>query len=189
MNMLINCTNHPYEIWGEAQRNGAGCYGDVLDFPFPQIDPRMGTYTFEEICNAVRHRMGLEVNPKFMSSMIATNIESERPLIVRMMPLFLKNLVMKTVYNLVGERKSCLSISNLGAVTLPEEMKPYVERFDFILGVQATSHHNCGVISFGDTLNINFIRRIREPELEYHFYRVLQDKGIPVTVESNLGLR
>ena len=155
----------------------------------PQIDPRMGTYTFEEICNAVRHRMGLEVNPKFMSSMIATNIESERPLIVRMMPLFLKNVVMKTVYNLVGERKSCLSISNLGAVTLPEEMKPYVERFDFILGVQATSHHNCGVISFGDTLNINFIRRIREPELEYHFYRVLQDKGIPVTVESNLGLR
>ncbi len=155
----------------------------------PQIDPRMGCYTFEEICNAIRHRMGLEINPKFMSSMIATNIESERPLIVRIMPLFLKNFVMRMVYLAVGERKSCLSISNLGAVNLPEEMKPYIDRFDFILGVQATSHHNCGVISFGDTLNINFIRRIREPELEYHFHRVLQNMGIPVTVESNLGLR
>lgn len=155
----------------------------------PQIDPRMGTYSFDEICNAIRHRMGLEINPKFMSSMIATNIGSERPLIVRMMPLFLKNVVMKLVYLTVGEKKSCLSMSNLGAVSLPEEMKPYVERFDFILGVQAISHHNCGVISWGDTLNVNFIRRTREPDLEQHFYRVMQELGIPVTVESNPGLR
>ena len=155
----------------------------------PQIDPRMGTYTFDEICNAIRHRMGLEINPKFMSSLIATNIGSERPLIVRIMPLFLKNFVMRMVYLAVGERKSCLSISNLGAVKLPEEMKPYIDRFDFILGVQATSHHNCGVISFGDTVNVNLIRRIREPDLERHFYRVLQQLGIPVTVESNQGLR
>lgn len=39
--MLINCTNHPYEIWGEAQREEAGRYGSVLDFPFPQIEPGM----------------------------------------------------------------------------------------------------------------------------------------------------
>ena len=155
----------------------------------PQIDPRMGTYSFDEICNAIRHRMGLEINPKFMSSMIATNIGSERPLIIRVMPLFLKNVVMKLVYLTVGEKKSCLSMSNLGAVTLPEEMKPYVERFDFILGVQAISHHNCGVISWGDNLNVNFIRRTREPDLEQHFYRVIRELGIPVTVESNPGLR
>ena len=49
MNMLINCTNHPYEMWGEAQRNGAGCYGSVLDFPFPQIDPRMTTEELREL--------------------------------------------------------------------------------------------------------------------------------------------
>ena len=155
----------------------------------PEIDPRLGEYSFEEICKAVQHRMGLEVNPKFMSSMIATNISSERPLIIRAMPLFVKNLVMKLVFNAVGERKSCLSLSNLGAVKLPGEMIPYVDRFDFILGVQATSPYNCGVLSYGDTLYINFIRNIREPELEYHFHCVLRDMGIPVTVESNSGLR
>ena len=47
--MLINCTNHPYEIWGEAQRIGAGCFGGVLDFPFPQIDPRMTTEELREL--------------------------------------------------------------------------------------------------------------------------------------------
>ena len=133
--------------------------------------------------------MGLEVTPKFMSSMIATNVESERNLLVRIMPLFLKNAVMKLVFKLVGERKSCLSLSNLGAVKLPREMHPYVERFDFILGVQATAPYNVGVISWKDTLYINFIRNIREPELEYQFHRVLREMGIPVTVQSNSHLR
>ena len=104
---------------------------------------------------------------------------------VRIMPLFLKNLIMKAVFKTVGERKSCLTLSILGAVKLPEEMKPFVKRFDFILGVQATAPYNCGVISYGDTIYINFIRNIRESQLEYHFFQVLQDMGLPVLVQSN----
>ena len=151
----------------------------------PEIDPRLGEYSFEEICKAVKHRMGLDINPKQMSMKIATNVSSERSLAVKVMPLFLKNTVMKAVFNAVGERKSCLSLSNLGAVELPGEMKAYVDRMDFILGIQATAPYNCGVLSFGDTLYVNFIRNIREPELEYHFHCVLRDMGIPVRVQSN----
>ena len=68
---------------------------------------------------------------------------------------------------------------------LPEEMKPYVRRFDFILGVQASAPYNCGVLSYEDTVYVNFIRNICEPELERHFFRILRDMGLPVTVESN----
>lgn len=155
----------------------------------PSIDPRLRHYTFAELCSAVKHHMGLEVTPKFMSSMIATNVDSEKMLIVRIMPLFLKNLVMKLVFLAVGERKSCLSLSNLGQVKLPEEMKPYIDRFDFILGVQASAPYNVGVISWEDTLYINFIRNIQEPDLESHFHAVLRDMGVEVTVESNSVLR
>jgi len=129
--------------------------------------------------------MVLEVNPKFMSSMIATNVSAERLLAIRMVPLFIKNLIMKMVFDSVGERKSCLSVSNLGLVKLPEEMKPYVDRFDFILGVQSSAPYNCGVISYGDTTCINFIRNIQESQLEYHFFKVLQGLGLDVEVESN----
>ena len=155
----------------------------------PSIDPRLGHYTFGELCSAVKHHMGLEVTPKFMSSMIATNVDSEKMLIVRIMPLFLKNLVMKLVFLAVGERKSCLSLSNLGQVKLPEEMKPYIDRFDFILGVQASAPYNVGVISWEDTLYVNFIRNIQEPDLESHFHAVLRDMGMDVMVESNSVLR
>lgn len=154
-------------------------------YTIPEIDPRLGRYEFDEICRAVRHRMGLDIEPKYMASMIATNVSSERIMSVKVMPLFIKNLVMKAVFNAVGERKSCLSLSNLGAVTLPEVMGPYVRRLDFILGIQATAPYNCGAISYGDTLYINFIRSIREPGLEYHFHRALQELGLTAEVESN----
>ncbi len=37
--MLINCTNHPYSLWSSPQRDAAGLYGEVIDFPFPSVPP------------------------------------------------------------------------------------------------------------------------------------------------------
>lgn len=151
----------------------------------PEADPRLGEYTFEELCALIRHHMALDVTPKRMSAKIATNVGSERNMAVKLIPLFLKNVVMRAVFDAVGERKSCISLSNLGNVKLPDAMMPYVERMDFILGVQATKPYNCGVLSFGGNLYINFVRNIREAKLESAFYQVLRDMGIPVQVESN----
>ena len=64
-------------------------------------------------------------------------------------------------------------------------MAAYVERMDFILDVQATAPHNCGVVSFGDNLCINFIRSTREPELEAQFFRVLRELGLQAEVQTN----
>ena len=92
---------------------------------------------------------------------------------------------MKAAFNAVGEKKACLCLSNLGRAELPDVMKPYVERMDFVIGVQAGAPHNCGVISYGDTLAVSLIRNSQEPELEYHFFKVLQKLGLSVKAESN----
>lgn len=154
-------------------------------YTIPSVDPRLGSYTLEELCKRIHHRMGMDINPKQMGKMIAVNVNSERYLAVRILPLFLKNLVMRAVFSAVGEKKSCLTLSNLGQVELPAAMKPYVQRMDFILSVQATAPYNCGVVSYGDTVYVNFIRNIREPYLESRFFRVLRELGIGATVESN----
>ena len=151
----------------------------------PEVDTRLGDYTLEEICRIVHYRMGLENDPRRMAAKIATNVASERSPILRVMPLFIKNLAMKTVFDMVGECKSCLCLSNLGNVRLPAAMQPYVARMDFIIGVQAKAPHNCGVLSYDGTMYVNFIRNIREPALEAHFYRVLRTLALPVRVESN----
>ena len=129
--------------------------------------------------------MALGVDPKLLSTMIAANVNSERSPILKVMPLFIKNAAMKLVYNAVGECKSCLSLSNLGDVKLPEEMKPYVERFDFILSPQASSPYNSSALSYKGWLYVNITRAIREPMLETHFFAVLKSLGINARVESN----
>ena len=151
----------------------------------PEIDPRLGRYSFSEICQAINHRMGLDVTPKVMSSRIAANVSSEKMLLLRVMPLFVKNMVMKAVFDAIGERKACLCMSNLGKVELPKEMLPYVERMDFILSAQATAPQNCGILSFETDLYVNFTRKIREPQLEAHFFRVLRELGLGAEVQTN----
>ena len=154
-------------------------------YTIPELDPRLGEYTFEEICKIIQCKMGAEFTAKHMSTVIATNVGDERNPLVRLIPLPLKNLVMKAIFDSVGEIKSCLSLSNLGLIKMPDIMKQYIERMDFILGVQAAAPYNCGMLSFGDTVYVNFIRNTDEPELERHFYAVLHEMGLAVTVESN----
>lgn len=158
-------------------------------FTIPELDPRLGAYSFDEICKIIQHKMGTEFTEKHMSCVIATNVNDERNPLVRLIPLPLKNAVMKAIFDSVGEKKSCLTLSNLGQVKIPEAMAQYVRRFDFILGVQAAAPYNCGMLSYGDTIYINFIRNIQDAELERHFHAVLQKMGLPTVVESNQNER
>ncbi len=151
----------------------------------PAIDPRLGEYSFEELCRIIHHKMALELTEKNMSAMIYTNVKDEENMLLKLAPLFLKNIVMKAFFMLFGEKKSTLSLSNLGRVTLPPEMESYVDRLDFILGVQSTGPYNAGVISYKDSLNLSIIRDIKEPRLEMALYRALRECGLHVKVESN----
>ena len=127
----------------------------------PSIDPRIGQYSFEEIAKSVSHQLAGELNDKPLRARFTTNVRSEKNTAVKLMPLFLKNPVMKLVYNRVGERASSITLSNLGSLELPKEMAAHVRRADFILGPLSQVPCICGAISYGGRLYINFSRSIR----------------------------
>ena len=154
-------------------------------FANPGIDPRLGEYTFEEICQLLHHQMKIMITPKNMAALMAKNVGDEKPVILRAMPLFLKNIVMRMVFDAVGERKACFSFSNLGVVNVPQEFRQYVERMDFVIGTQAQSPYNIGAITYGNKLYINLIRNIEQPLLEKELYAVLKELGIRPRAESN----
>ncbi|MGI5918941.1 MAG: hypothetical protein ACOX8N_04705 [Christensenellales bacterium] len=149
------------------------------------IDPRYGTYSFDEVLSAVHHYMRSEVTEKQLNARFSTNVRTETRKALRITPLFIKNIAMKLTFYAVGDRKSSTSISNLGAVTLPDEMAKYVTRMDFILGPLSRNKVVCGAITYQGTLVLNFLRTIRESEVEREFFRYLVKLGIPVKVESN----
>lgn len=151
----------------------------------PGIDPKLGQYAFEEICDLIHHQMKLMITPKNMAALIAKNVGDEKPLLLRATPLFIKNIVMKMIFDAVGEKKACFSLSNLGIANVPEAYCQYVTRMDFVIGVQANAPYNIGALTYGDTLYINIIRNIENPILEQELYQVLKELGIRTCAESN----
>ncbi len=149
------------------------------------VDARFAPYSLEDLCKIVSHQMAAETVPQLMAARIAANVLPQKLLILRIMPLFLKNLLLRTVYMIRGETKGSLNISNLGRVELPQALAPYVQRLEFIIGTQITYPNNCSVISCGDVTCINMIRNIREAELERRFFSTLVELGVPVAIESN----
>lgn len=73
----------------------------------------------------------------------------------------------------------------MGALSVPESMKPYIDRVDIYMGQPFSSRTNCAVISFEDVLTINFTSGIIEADVERYFFRKLVQDGIHVKIESN----
>ena len=149
------------------------------------VDPRFGDYSLEELCNTIYHQLRAYATPQHMAGMIAANVQPQQLIILRLAPVFLKNIVMNAVYQRTGESFGCLNISNITNVDLPEEMRPYIERMEFIIGPQRSYPNNCSVLSYGGRTYINMIRNIRESELERRFFSRLVDLGLAVEIESN----
>lgn len=149
------------------------------------IDPKLGTYTFEETVQLMHHAMRYGMNPKFLFASIATNVASERNLLIRLCPLPLKNFVLSFVYHRVGERLFTTTLTNVGAVRLPQAMAERVERAEMLLGASSSYRSNCAAISLGDKLCLTFTRDIAETDFERNVLCFLVKEGIPVRVSSN----
>lgn len=152
---------------------------------YPSIDPRLGDYSFEEIVTHVHHYMKLYIEEKYLRGDITTNAAAQRNPVARIAPLFLKDFIVRTFYTKVQDKNSSAGLTNMGVLKLPEDMRPYIDRFDIYMGVPFSSRTNCAIISFEDVLTINFASCIVESDVERNFFRKLVEDGIPVTIESN----
>ena len=155
-------------------------------FVVPKIDPRLGDYTFEEILKIVHYTMMTEINEKSISKQLSRNVGGQRNPFVRIIPLFIKRLFFPLLYRRLGENLFSGTISNLGLITVPEEMAQYIERIEFVPGPGPVNKTGCSVTGFKDKLYITFGRLTEEAELERIFFTKLVKMGIHVTIESNI---
>ncbi len=163
----------------------SGTLRNFITMIYPGVDPRLGDYTFEEIVVQVHNYMRYHLNEKLLRGDITTNAAVQRNPFIRVVPLFIKDYVVRMFYTKVQDRNSSAGLTNMGAMRVPEGMKPYIERFDIYMGQPFSHRTNCAVISFGDTLTVNFASSIAETDVEKHFFRRLVRDGIHVTIESN----
>ncbi|HUX20104.1 MAG TPA: hypothetical protein VMW69_02620, partial [Spirochaetia bacterium] len=122
----------------------------------PGIDPRLGRYTFEEIISEVHHFMKVAINERAINQQIARNIRGELHLVVRAIPLFFKNLVIRRIYYTLGESLFSTCLTNLGPVTMPEPIASHIERFEVVSPPSVTNKTNCGIVTYNGRAYITF---------------------------------
>lgn len=151
----------------------------------PVVNPGMGEFTFREILEEVRNYMKYNVNQKHLAANIHTNLAVQQNPLVRVVPLFIKDIVVRSTYRRVSDRQSTAGMTNLGIVALPEKMKPYIERFEVLMGQPFSNRTNVAVVSYANNLTVSFSSSIEESEVERLFFCHLVKDGISVKIESN----
>lgn len=164
---------------------GSETMRNFILFAMVGINPKLGDYSIDDMCQIISAQMKQQMTPKNMAAIMKTNVQSEENILLKLVPLFLKNIIMKAVFNAVGEKKSTFSFSNLGVVDLPDEFTSRVSRMDFVLGTQASAPYNVSALTYKGKLYLNVTRNAKEPVLEGEIYRVLSEMGVPHSVESN----
>jgi len=151
----------------------------------PEIDPRLGKYSFEELLKYMHYFMKITVDEKYINQRIRGSVMSEKNLFFRMVPLFIKDLVMPIVYKVYGEGNYTTGLSNMGRVTMPKELEPYIERFEVYPPPSVGNTIKAAVVSYNDKLYITFGKLTDDRQVEEIFFTKLRQMGISIKVETN----
>lgn len=153
-------------------------------YVLPEIDLRLGHYTFEETAETVHHLMQLETDKKLIHKILSRNVGGERNLIVKRIPLFIKSFMLKTFYSLGTGRYSGV-VTNLGRVKFPPEISQLIDKFIFIPPPPSKKlKANCGVVGFENKLTLSFGNITTSNSLEQRFKTFLNEQGITCKIEK-----
>lgn len=175
--VLIPC-NLRKKYGGETQRN-------FTMFARFSHDYTVYDTTVEQLAVECQNKMNDDLRVEKLDKIIDDNVKLERNFFIKIAPLILKDVIMRTAYAKVGEVLQTVNFSNLGLVKFPESVSPFVKEVTFSITPTFSCNHQTGVIGYGDYLYVTFARGYVETELEKTFIRFLTAKGLKIEVSSN----
>ncbi len=141
--------------------------------------------TLEECVNACKTQMQEELTKEKLEATMHFNVKTEKNILLKIMPLFIKDVAMRLAYRFVGDNLHTSNLSNLGIVELPESMKKYVKSFTFALNASYSGKINMAVVSYDGYMNITSTRNFTETLIEKEFFSFLSHNGVNVEINSN----
>lgn len=138
-------------------------------------------YTIEKICAVIDKQLKKELKPEAIEKRLKRFIGFEFHPAVRVVVRPVKDIVLKWV-SLYTNRKITVAMSNLGRLTLPEVVEPYVDNINFYTAVVRPQF--C-MNSYKDKLNILFTSPFIDTAIQRHFIRHLTQEGLQVQIDAN----
>lgn len=146
-------------------------------------DMRLGRRGFQEILERTHHQLRIAHDPKSISMQITRNVAGAISPAVRAVPLAIKDIFARILFNVFGDNTLSGFLSNLGRIELPPGMEPHVSHWNFIPAPSTLTKTNASMLSCGNQLRINFGSLSRASDLERLFFTKLRVLGLHVKME------
>lgn len=142
------------------------------------VDVKDGYMTFAELVKAVKAQKAHDLKKDNLEPKIAANVELEEMLLVRMIPLILKHPIIDIINLLHGDRFCSQTLSNMGNLSVPKALVPYIQDVDFVLGRQRGNSGAVSCVSYNGHLCLHMTRKIYSDSFEQAFLYQLNRLGI-----------
>ncbi len=149
------------------------------------INPKCGEYDFESIAKEISAMLRYKLQPKLMSAQMSSNVSDEKNVAVRAVPLFVKNIVLSTVYLTASENQFTTNYSGLGVVRLTPEMEKYITGMCFMLGAPRCNTSQVSSLTYNGRLYVTVTEVLKDKSFRRKLATNLVKKGFAVQIEDN----
>ncbi len=131
----------------------------------------------------ITKQLSENTSKELMNSMMNAVVKLVR--ILKYVPLFVKRPVAKLVYGFLGDKVFSNTLSNLGIIKIPEEMRYYVKKMDFVLGTGLTNRASCSMVTLGNTATFSITKMTADPSFEDKLYSLFKENGLMPDVKGS----
>ena len=141
-------------------------------------------YTFEDVLEIIKTSLRNQISKDKLEDLFSYSVSNQMRPWMRAVPLFLKNIVIKLVYE-KSAMANTTTITNIGNMSVDDVYKPYVKQFYACIAMSKGQSLKGTVCSYDDTLVFTFSSIFADTSIQRCFFRQAIDDGIEVAVETN----
>jgi hypothetical protein len=149
-----------------------------------EFRPSRESYTFEEVLSEIRGSLRSQINKEHLEDLFSYSVANQRNILLRSVPLFLKNTVMRLVYD-KSAYANTTTITNIGSIHIDELYSPYIEGFRAFIAMSKGQWIKGTVCSYKDTLVFTFSSIFSEATIQKAFFRKISSDNVEVAIETN----
>lgn len=154
---------------------------------FSYIDVNVDTNkeeTFYKILEKVKQEFKDKLQEDELLKTIAVNLRLTNNLALRIVPLFLKKLVVSYVHR-EYRRYNTTTLSNIGRIGMMLEYKPYIDKFLLLIAPEDIEKIKCTICAYEDIMVFSFASVLESKKVEMKFKEILEGFGITVEIDGN----
>lgn len=147
------------------------------------------SYNFEKngeelinIIKTLKNGFVEELTEQKLSKRLSRLMSFENHKIIRIIPLFMKNWILKVVRK-ISDSEETTVVSNVGKVEFPDVLKGYIKLINVFVGTSGIQLCAC---TYENNLSTTFSSVFLETDIQRNFYRSLTELGVKVEISSNL---